>query len=147
MNFKKGDKEYYLPDDLKYVKSHQWARVEGDIVVVGITDYAQKTLKEVIFVEYSQDVGDTTEAVQFDGDEPTTEPYGSVESTKGVSLVYSPVSGEIVEKNEALEDDPEPINSDCYGEGWMIKVKPSNLDADLANAQSAEEHAEWLKTL
>ncbi|MHA1229039.1 MAG: glycine cleavage system H protein [Candidatus Helarchaeota archaeon] len=147
MNVKIGDKEYNLPDDLKYTKAHQWAKVDGDVVIIGITDYAQKTLKEIIFVEYLQDVGDTTDAVKFDGDTPSTEPFGTVESTKGVSEVYSVVTGEIVEKNEALEDDPEPINGDCYGEGWMIKVKPTNLDEDLANALDAQGYADFIKTL
>jgi glycine cleavage system H protein len=148
MNVKIGDTEYNLPDDLKYTKTHQWAKVEGGKVKVGITDYAQKTLKEIIFVEYLQDVGDETEAAQVDDDnQPTTEPFGTVESTKGVSEVFSPVAGEIVEKNEELEDDPEPINGDCYGAGWMVIVDPANMDADMGNLQSAADHVEWLKTL
>ncbi|MHA1269592.1 MAG: glycine cleavage system H protein [Candidatus Helarchaeota archaeon] len=147
MQVKIGDKEYNLPDDLKYTKAHQWARVEGDNVIIGITDYAQKTLKEIIFVEFLQDVGDTTDAVQFDGDTPTTEPFGTVESTKGVSEVFSVVNGEIIETNEALADDPEPINGDCYGDGWMVKVKPSNLDADLANALDAQGYADFIKSI
>ncbi|MBD3227307.1 MAG: hypothetical protein GF329_03890 [Candidatus Lokiarchaeota archaeon] len=102
----------------------------------------------MIFVEYLQVAGDETEAVKVDDEnQPVTEPFGTVESTKGVSEVFSPVTGEIAETNEALEDDPEPINGDCYGEGWLIVVDPADMDADLENTQSAKEHAEWLKTL
>ena len=145
MNVKIGDNEYNVPDDLKYNKAHQWAKVEGDNVIVGITDFAQKTLKEIIFVEFLQDVGDTTEAGI--GKKPPTDPFGTVESTKGVSEVFSVVNGEIVEKNEALEDDPEAINGDCYGEGWMIKVSPTDKDSDLGNALDAKGYSDFIKSI
>lgn len=125
------------PSDLKYASSHEWARLEGDIVVVGITDHAQDALGDLVFVELPE-VGDTVSA----GDEA-----GVVESVKAASDIYAPVSGEIVAINDALEDTPELINSDPYGEGWMYKIKVADvseldnlLSADDYEAQVAAEH-------
>lgn len=125
------------PSDLKYASSHEWARLEGDIVVVGITDHAQDALGDLVFVELPE-VGDTVSA----GDEA-----GVVESVKAASDIYAPVSGEIVAINDALEDTPELINSDPYGEGWMYKIKAADvseldnlLSADDYEAQVAAEH-------
>jgi glycine cleavage system H protein len=109
------------PQDLKYSKEHEWVRVEGDVGTVGITQYAVSSLGDVVFVELPE-VGD-----EFDQDGV----FGSVESTKAVSDLFCPVAGEIVEINEALEDAPESVNGDCYGEGWIMKIKitdPSQLD-------------------
>ncbi len=102
-----------FPEDVKYTKDHEWAKREGDIVTIGLSDYAQDQLGEIVFVEMPE-VGDTFSQ----GDE-----FGSVESVKAVSEVYIPISGEIVEINEALEDAPELVNEDCYEGGWIIKVK------------------------
>jgi len=116
-----------LPDDLKYSKDHEWAKLEGDIVTIGINDYAQDQLGEIVFVELPEE-GDTFSK----GDE-----FGSVESVKAVSEIYIPISGEIVEINEDLEDAPEQVNESCYSGGWLIKVKPENsseLDALLDKA-------------
>ena len=107
--------ELKLPDDCRYTKDHEWARMEDGICAIGIDDYAQDQLGDIVFVELPE-VGSTFEA----GDE-----FGSLESVKAVSELYIPLSGEIVEINGALEDGPELVNEDPYG-GWMIKVKPSD---------------------
>jgi glycine cleavage system H protein len=114
--------EASYPDDLKYHAEHDWARVDGDTATLGITWYAQDQLGEVVFFD-PPEVG-----TQITKDTP----YAEVESVKAVSDVIAPVSGEIVEVNEALKDSPEQINDDSYGEGWLVKVRlsdPSELDA------------------
>jgi glycine cleavage system H protein len=123
-------------DGLYYSKEHEYARVEGDIVIVGITDYAQNSLHEITFVEIS-DVGATIGV----GDE-----CGLVESMKASSDIYSPVSGEIIEVNSELEDAPEIVNEDCYGKGWMFKVKPSNLDAELSSLMDADAYRDFIES-
>ena len=117
------------PTDLRYATSHEWARLDGDIITVGITDHAQEALGDLVFVELPE-VGDSVNA----GDEA-----GVVESVKAASDIYAPVSGEVVEINPALEDTPELINSDPYGEGWMYKIKVSDL-AELDDMMSADEY-------
>jgi glycine cleavage system H protein len=117
------------PTDLKYATSHEWARLDSDIITVGITDHAQEALGDLVFVELPE-VGDSVNA----GDEA-----GVVESVKAASDIYAPVSGEVVEINPALEDTPELINSDPYGEGWMYKIKVSDL-AELDDMMSADEY-------
>jgi glycine cleavage system H protein len=119
------------PDDLKYHAEHDWARVDGDTATLGITWYAQDQLGEVVFFD-PPEVGTTI---------AKDSPYAEVESVKAVSDVIAPVSGEIVEVNEALKDAPEQINDDSYGEGWLVKVKlsdPSEIDA-LMDADSYKE--------
>jgi len=101
-----------VPEDLHYTESHEWIRIEGDTAVVGITDYAQDALTDVVWVELAE-VGAKVGAM---------EPCASVESVKSVSEIYAPVAGEIVESNEALEDSPESINQDPYGEGWIFTL-------------------------
>ncbi len=116
-----------LPTELKYANSHEWARLEGDIVTVGITDHAQDALGDVVYVELPE-IGDTINA----GDEA-----GVVESVKAASDIYAPVTGEVVEINEDLEDAPETINADAYNDGWFFKLKisdPAELD-DLLDAE------------
>mgnify|MGYP001326720553 FL=1 len=105
-----------IPDNLKYTKEHEWVRLEGDVAVVGITDFAQGELGDIVFVEV--DTVDET----LDADEV----FGTIEAVKTVSDLFLPVAGEIVEFNEAVEDDPALVNNDPYGEGWLIKVKVSN---------------------
>ena len=117
-----------IPDDLHYSKDHEWVRVEGNIAVVGITDYAQDSLGDVVYVELPR-VGD---------DFAANESFGSVESVKAVSEVFSPVTGEIVGMNETLADAPEQVNTDPYGAGWMIRVqmsKPGEVDSMLTAAE------------
>ena len=108
--------ELLLPDDIRYAQSHEWARVEEDAIKVGITDYAQDQLGDIVFVELP-DVGETFEK----GAE-----FGTVESVKAVSELYMPVGGEITAVNTALEDAPERVNDTPYSEGWMITVKPQD---------------------
>ena len=122
--------EASYPEDLKYHPEHDWARVDGDVATLGITWYAQEQLGEVVFFDPPQ-VG---KSITKD------EPYAEVESVKAVSDVVSPVSGEIVEVNEALSDAPENVNDDPYGEGWLVKVRlsdPSELDS-LMDAETYE---------
>ncbi|MGD9928672.1 MAG: glycine cleavage system protein GcvH [Mangrovibacterium sp.] len=102
-----------LPENLKYTKEHEWVRVEGDVAVVGITDFAQGELGDIVFVEI-ETVGETL---------AMGETFGTVEAVKTVSDLFMPVGGEVLELNPALEDSPELINKDAYGEGWMIKIK------------------------
>ena len=110
--------ELELPDHCRYTKDHEWARMEDGACVIGIDDYAQDQLGDIVFVELPE-VGSTYEA----GDE-----FGSLESVKAVSELYIPLGGEILAINEALEDAPELVNDDPYGKGWMIKVKPGDPD-------------------
>lgn len=121
-----------IPDDLLYNETHQWAKIENGRVRVGITDFAQKQLKEIVYVELPE-VGDEVSQ----GDE-----FGTIESVKAVSELYAPVSGTIVEVNEALEDSPELINSDPYGEGWMVVIEASNIEEEKENLLSADSYAE-----
>lgn len=110
-----------IPENLKYTKDHEWVRVEGDTVVIGITDFAQSELGDIVYVEVETE-GDTLDSEEV---------FGSVEAVKTVSDLYMPVSGEILEFNEELEDAPESVNESPYENGWMIKVKlsdPSELD-------------------
>jgi len=105
-----------IPDNLKYTKEHEWIRMDGDFAIVGITDYAQNELGDIVYVEV-ETVGETLEK---------EETYGTIEAVKTVSDLFMPVTGEIIEFNEELEDNPEIINSDPYGKGWIIKIKPYN---------------------
>lgn len=120
--------------DFKFTKEHEWAKVEGDIAVVGITDYAQKELGDVVYVELPE-VGNTYEK---------DEACSNIESVKAVSDIYAPVSGEITEVNEALEDQPEIVNKDPYGEGWLFKLKMENPD-ELEELMNAEAYNEYVK--
>lgn len=119
-----------IPGNLKYTKDHEWISVEGDIATVGITDFAQSELGDIVYIEIE------TEGETLDHEEV----FGSIEAVKTVSDLFMPVSGEIIEFNEALESSPESVNSDPYGEGWMVKVKMSDsseLD-DLLDAAAYE---------
>jgi len=106
-----------IPQELKYTKDHEWVRVEGDHVVIGVTDFAQKELGDIVYVDIDTE-GDTVEK---------DEVFGSVEAVKTVSDLFMPITGEVVEFNEALEDAPEVVNNDPYGDGWMIKVAISDV--------------------
>tara|TARA_B100000795_G_scaffold255103_1_gene226501 strand:- start:397 stop:777 length:381 start_codon:yes stop_codon:yes gene_type:complete len=107
-----------IPSDLKYTKDHEWIRIDGDIATVGITDFAQGELGDIVYVE----VETLDETLDRD------EVFGTVEAVKTVSDLFLPLSGEIVEFNDSLEAEPEKVNSDAFGEGWMIKIKISNQD-------------------
>ena len=120
-----------IPEDLKYTIEHEWVREEGENIVVGITDYAQDALGELVDIE-----------LPSEGDEINKgDTFGAVESTKSVSDLFAPLSGEVVEVNEALLDSPELINQDPYGEGWLIKVKPFEAD-ELSGCIDFEEYTD-----
>lgn len=120
-----------IPQDLKYTKDHEWIRVEGDTVTIGITDFAQSELGDIVYVEVET----------LDETLDKEEVFGTVEAVKTVSDLYLPISGEIIEFNESLEDEPEKVNLDPYGEGWMIKVKFSDESQleELLNADAYKE--------
>src|SRR3954452_15563699 len=120
------------PEDSRYARSHEYVHTEGEVGTIGITDYAQKELGDVVFVELPQ-VGSQLEA----GDE-----LGSIESVKAVSELFSPVSGEVVEVHELLTDKPELVNTDPYGDGWMVRVKLSDA-TEVDELMSAEEYEEY----
>lgn len=116
-----------IPADLKYTKEHEWIRVEGEVAYVGITDYAQSELGEIVFVDVDS-VGETIEQGAV---------FGSVEAVKTVSDLNMPATGEVLEFNEALNNQPELVNNDPYGEGWMVKITVNN-PAELDNLLDAE---------
>ena len=118
-----------IPQDLLYTKDHEWARVNDDTVTIGISDYAQSELGDVVFVELPEP-GDATEQFQ---------PCASIEAVKAVSDLYASVTGEITDINTALEDDPQIINQDCYGDGWILKIK-MNDKKELEELMSPEEY-------
>ena len=106
-----------IPAGLKYTKDHEWVKIDGDIATVGITDFAQSELGDIVYVEV-ETLGETLEAEEI---------FGTVEAVKTVSDLFLPLSGEIIAFNEVLEDEPEKVNSDPYGDGWMVKVKCSDI--------------------
>ena len=121
-----------IPNDLRYTKEHEWVRLEGDVAVIGITDFAQGELGDIVFVE----VETVDESLGAD------EVFGTIEAVKTVSDLFMPVAGEVTEFNEAVDDDPALVNSDPYGEGWLIKVKvddASSLDG-LMDAEGYKAH-------
>ena len=122
------------PEDYRYTTEHEWVRVEDDIAVLGVTDFAQKELGEVVFVELPQ-VGHVYDA----GDE-----IGTIESVKAVAEVFTPIAGEIVEVNEALADDPELINEDPHVDGWLVKIRYS-ASSDLDSLMDAEAYGEFVQ--
>jgi glycine cleavage system H protein len=121
------------PDDLKYARDHEWARAEGDRATVGITDYAQEQLNEIVHVDLPP-VGTAVTG---------GEPFGEVESTKSVSDLYSPVSGTIVGRNDALDNSPELINADPYGQGWLIVVEMTDA-GELGQLMDAKAYAQMV---
>jgi glycine cleavage system H protein len=122
------------PEDLSYTKDHEWVRVQGSEATVGITDHAQQQLGDVVYVELPK-AGDRFEA---------GEPFGSVESVKAVSEIYMPVSGEVASVNETLNDSPELVNTDPYGDGWMIRLRIGNM-AEIDGLLSAAEYEDYIK--
>ncbi|RZW55770.1 MAG: glycine cleavage system protein GcvH [Flavobacteriaceae bacterium] len=118
-----------IPSDLKYTKDHEWIKIEGDVITVGITDFAQSELGDIVYVEV-ETLDETLEAEEV---------FGTVEAVKTVSDLFLPVSGEIIEFNDSLEDEPEKVNADPYGEGWMIKVRCSDV-SQLDDLLSADDY-------
>ncbi|MFJ1473376.1 glycine cleavage system protein GcvH [Capnocytophaga cynodegmi] len=122
-----------IPSELKYTKDHEWVRIEGDLAVVGITDFAQKELGDIVYVEVE------TEGETLDKEEV----FGTVEAVKTVSDLFLPLSGKIIAFNDVLEQEPEKVNSDPYGEGWMIKIKFSDA-SEIDTLLSAEEYTDLI---
>lgn len=122
-----------IPQELKYTKDHEWVRVDGDYAVIGVTDFAQKELGDIVYVDVDTE-GDTVEK---------DEVFGSVEAVKTVSDLFMPITGEVVEFNEALEDAPELVNNDPYGEGWMIKVTMSDAK-ELESLLTVEQYKDLI---
>jgi len=127
---------YFLPDNLYYHKEHFWAKVEGNTVMVGTTDFAQKLAGQIVYIELPS-VGKVIEQGK---------PCGSMESGKWVGRVYAPISGKVESFNEALEDSPEFINESPYEKGWMFKVNPSNLQEELKNLMQGKNLEEFIKS-
>lgn len=123
-----------VPENLHYSKDHEWVRTEGDIAVIGITDYAQNSLGDVVYVELPKP------AENFSANES----FGSVESVKAVSEMFTPVSGAVVEVNDSLNDEPEKVNADPYGEGWMVRLKMSN-PGEVDSLLTAAEYEDFTK--
>lgn len=120
-----------FPQNLKYTKEHEWVKIDGDLLIVGITDHAQSELGDIIFIEFP----DLNQMISKD------EPFGTIEAVKTVADLFAPVSGKIIEINQDLEDNPELVNSDPYGEGWIVKITDfdkSQLDA-LLDSNNYEE--------
>lgn len=122
-----------VPENLKYTKDHEWIRVEGDVAVIGVTDYAQSQLGDIVYVE-----------IETEGDElDKEEVFGTIEAVKTVSDMFMPIAGEVEEVNAALEDAPDAVNKDPYGDGWMIKVKIAD-ESQLEELLSAEAYKELI---
>jgi glycine cleavage system H protein len=130
----KGQLMANVPEDLHYSKDHEWVRVDGNNATIGITDYAQNSLGDVVYVELPK-AGENFSA---------NESFGSVESVKAVSEMFIPVSGSVLEANEALSDEPEKVNADPYGEGWMIRVRMSN-PGEVDSLLTAAEYEDFTK--
>ena len=118
-----------IPENLKYTKDHEWLKIDGDIATIGITDFAQGELGDIVYVEVE------TEGETLDKEEV----FGTVEAVKTVSDLFMPISGEIIEFNEAIESTPESVNNDAYGDGWMIKVKMTNT-SEVEELLSADDY-------
>ncbi|MDP7364204.1 MAG: glycine cleavage system protein GcvH, partial [Candidatus Latescibacteria bacterium] len=126
--------ETRVPDELKYSEQHEWLSLDGDVGTIGVTDYAQSQLGDIVFVELPQ-VGDVLEKGQS---------FGTIEAVKTVEELYTPIAGEVLEINDTLEDDAEQVNSDPYSDGWMIKVRLSDT-ANLDTMLSAEDYEELIE--
>ncbi len=122
-----------VPAELKYTKDHEWIKVDGDTAIIGVTDFAQSELGDIVYVEVE------TEGESLDKEAV----FGSIEAVKTVSDLFMPVSGEVISFNEELESNPEVVNTDPYGEGWMVKVKMSN-DSELDDLLSADEYKDLI---
>lgn len=118
-----------IPKELKYTSEHEWIRLEGDMAYVGITDYAQDQLGDIVFVDIPS-VGETLDAGEV---------FGTIEVVKTVSDLFLPITGEVLEENKDLEENPEMVNEDPYGKGWLIKIKPT-CTTDINNLLSADEY-------
>ena len=118
-----------LPNDLRYTKEHEWVRIDDNILTVGITDHAQSELGDIIFIEFPE----LNQMISKD------EPFGTIEAVKTVADLFGPVSGKVIEINEALEDSPDLVNSDCYGQGWIVKITCTD-DSQLDDLLDSEKY-------
>lgn len=125
-----------IPQDCRYTRDHEWTRLDDGILSIGITDYAQEKLGEIVFVELPSE----HDVLRKD------EPLGVVESTKNASDILSPVNGKVVEANDVLEENPELINSDPYEDGWIVKIQPDD-DAEVGGSMSADEYRDFIDSL
>ena len=123
-----------IPEDLKYTKDHEWVKIEGDTATVGITEFAQGELGDIVYVEV-ETVDETLDREEV---------FGTVEAVKTVSDLFAPLSGEVIEFNESLEDEPEKVNTDPYGEGWMVKIKFNNA-SEVDDLLTAEQYSEIIE--
>ena len=128
---------YEVPEGLYYTKEFEWLKIEGDKVRVGVTDYAQKQLREIVYAELPSPGSEIKQ----------NEPYGTVESVKAVSDLIAPITGTIEQVNTEVQSKPELLNEDPYTKGWLLIIKPTNLNAELANLMDFNKAAEWHKTL
>jgi glycine cleavage system H protein len=128
---------YHIPEDLVYTKEHEWARAAGTVVVVGITDYAAKTLNDVVYVTFPK-VGERVRQ---------SKSMGTVESIKAVSELYSPLSGTVTKVNDALQSHPELVNKSPYGEGWLVEMKADSLEAERRNLLDPKAYAGYVASL
>jgi len=126
--------DYHVPEDLYYTKEHEWVRVEGDQCRIGVTDYAQKSLHEIVYVELPK-VG--MKVTQMQG-------LGTVESVKAVADVFSPLAGEVLDVNNSLSDAPELVNKSPYGDGWITRIKPDDFKKDMAVLMNARAYRDFL---
>ena len=118
-----------LPNDLRYTKEHEWVRIDDNILTVGITDHAQSELGDIIFIEFPE----LNQMISKD------DPFGTIEAVKTVADLFGPVSGKVIEINEALEDNPDLVNSDCYGQGWIVKINCTD-DSQLDDLLDSEKY-------
>ncbi len=122
-----------IPHELKYTKDHEWVKIDGNVATIGVTDFAQGELGDIVYVEV-ETVGETMEREEV---------FGTVEAVKTVSDLFLPLAGEIIEFNESLEDAPEKVNTDPYGDGWMVKIKISDED-EIAGLMSPEDYKDFI---
>lgn len=122
-----------VPQELMYTEDHEWVKVDGDIATIGITDHAQGELGDIIFIEFPE-INDTVQK---------SEPFGTIEAVKTVADLFAPISGKVLEINESLEDSPELVNSETYGQGWLVKVSITNQE-ELKGLLSSEKYQELI---
>jgi glycine cleavage system H protein len=127
--------DYEIPEGLYYSKEHEWIQIKGDHVIVGITDYAQKSLHEIVYVEFPS-VGSELKQMEI---------MGTVESVKAVSEIFTPISGKVVETNKKLAENPELLSKHPYTDAWIAKVQPTNLKKELENLMSMQEYAKYIR--
>ena len=135
--------DFEVPEDLHYTKEHMWVKVDDGEARVGITDYAQDRLGDVVFVEFPEVGDEVQQVVESNSDSPE---IGAVESIKAVSEIYSPLSGKVKEVNEGLNDEPEIVNVDPYGDGWICVIEPSDLESEMEKLLDSEAYESFVES-